>query len=351
MILTGKRFYYTFPDESLIKEDIFRDMNKILKEEMGVADKVITAAEEIERLITDDMKNRKKEYNDMIKHNILVGNLVYRAFNSFNLTINYCFIYLKDLNDYVESKKNGFFDSNSGFKKIGHGKKAKEFAMVSLNIPVISGKIDYGELFDSLQHEIEHIYQQSLKGDSYPNTGLYAKNVSDFSTNENNTARHMVSYLMYLSNPYEQDAYANGLYSSIVNTYGEDKNKTFDDLLKQSQAYDRLKKMKTYIEQLSIQSMQEEVENVLKGYKKSMKKSSPFGNSYLPSRYDNYNQFIKTMEKSLDRFETKVMKAFMLAKTRLMDDSNDSPKDVVESLHRKLLHPIDWQFFEVGKGF
>lgn len=336
MLITGKPFFFKFPD---LREEIYNEMNAILQEEMGIARKVRENAILVRDRILKDSKTREKVYDRKLSCNTKSGSIEMDLFGINNVLITYVLLFLKGKDEFEEAKENGSLDSTSScyIRKIGKG--TIYVASISLSIPIVSGTPNLQFMDDSIQHEVEHIYQQKMAVKTYPNTPLYQKSVQGFMLCPEGSLEHSVGYLIYLSNNYEQDAYANGLYASIISGYRS--GKTIDGLFRESQAYDRLAKMRQCITQVSDPKNKESLQTILYGYSSSMKASidgrMPFGDA---------SSFIKKMETSMRRFERKLMRVVMLAKSRIF-----TGKEANECiLHKELVHPVNWAFYQMGRG-
>lgn len=120
---------------------------------------------------------------------------------------------------------------------------------LTISIPAISGRIIMEpDIKDSLQHELEHIFQGkhgskyvTIKDSSYAN----ARNLLYSSDNDISK----LALIIYLSNLSEQDAYVNGLYSYLI-AQKEPMIKIKWDVIKNSEAYIHLTSIKEMIEKL-----------------------------------------------------------------------------------------------------
>lgn len=85
---------------------------------------------------------------------------------------------------------------------------------MGLTIPCVSGTIIKSETIDTIQHELEHIYQQVMMSKMFSDSMSYAKVKTNMcSENEliNKTAR-----LVYGCIKSEQDGFVNGLYAYLM---------------------------------------------------------------------------------------------------------------------------------------
>ena len=93
---------------------------------------------------------------------------------------------------------------------------------------VVGGNIDILKLFDDLQHEVNHVYEQDCIGNEYKNIDLNAYVMSNLYSKQDE--KRMPARLLYYGNPIEQDAFVNGLYGAVMaslknGVYPIDKNK------------------------------------------------------------------------------------------------------------------------------
>ena len=120
---------------------------------------------------------------------------------------------------------------------------------LTISIPAISGRIIMEpDIKDSLQHELEHIFQGKLGsknillGDcEYANARNLLYSTDDDISN--------LALIIYLGNTSEQDAYVNGLYSYLI-AQKEPMIKIKWDVIKNSEAYIHLTSIKEMIEKL-----------------------------------------------------------------------------------------------------
>ena len=138
----------------------------------------------------------------------------------------------------------------------------------------VYGEMDNTSLSDSLQHEIEHLFQYLKKQrDNIFNdkdTKLYNKAVELISNHPRDSFHYRIGQAVYLMFDAEQDAFVNGLYASVKNT---PKHIPIYEVMRRSDAYRQIDELRMFNEE--IQNPQffenEEVIECLKFLNKSGK--------------------------------------------------------------------------------
>ena len=120
---------------------------------------------------------------------------------------------------------------------------------LTISIPAISGRIIMEpDIKDSLQHELEHIFQGKLGSKNILlGDGEYANARNLLYSTDDDISN--LALIIYLGNTSEQDAYVNGLYAYLI-AQEEPMVKIKWDIVKSSEAYILLMRIKTIIEKL-----------------------------------------------------------------------------------------------------
>jgi hypothetical protein len=149
-------------------------------------------------------------------------------------------------------------------------------------------QIDWDNFIDSAQHEISHLYEQDRAGCNYPEQSLYLNFIPYL--DDNTYSKKAVAWIIYLSNPTEQKAYANGMYGTIM-------QRVRDGILPiergEIEAYKMLGLLYEYTDYINNEKNREEVIVVLSEYKQ-------YGWTLRKLR-NRAKESIKTFERELAR--------------------------------------------------
>jgi hypothetical protein len=222
-------------DKYLITEEY----NSLLNEELSISNRVKNAANYVTEIV---LMNISKEYH-------VVDNFDFIGKLPILFTIREC-------------------NTQEEYNKFPRGAHVNLKNLYIQNNRIYGATLDIGEatlngklleekfLFSSVFHEIEHLYQEYEKlikgegvfGKGLSKTGTRKQNLYDLVVNtgikQQNTYIRAVSWIFYLANYKEQDAYVNQLYAYMMNTKDLNLN-NFDSIYKQSEIYNILKYFKT----------------------------------------------------------------------------------------------------------
>ena len=182
-------------------------LKQIIKEELSVNNEVITIVQKICNKIIKTIptiegvnlknKNRvvKRKFN--IKETILNNSIMIQVTNYNFVTPDE--IYRNPKLDYETSTS-----SSDGGK----------YNFIFITCYSVNGKVDMKSLYDTVYHEVEHIFQ-AQKGNKQIKTfdALY-QILPEYLNCKNYSLKH-ASRVLYYSYTYEQDAFVNGLYGFI----------------------------------------------------------------------------------------------------------------------------------------
>lgn len=142
-----------------------------------------------------------------------------------------------------------------------------ENGKINLNIPKIYGDLDWSFLRDSLQHEIEHIYQRFKRGDdsnfNHNDKKLYDTAVI-LSMNCKSQIYRDLGNAVYLMFNAEQDAYVNGMYSAMKI---ETDPKLKQEIYYRSDAYRQFSFLNDYLIRLQTINNEKDIKELEKGLK------------------------------------------------------------------------------------
>ena len=152
---------------------------------------------------------------------------------------------------------------------------------------MISGTIDVYELADTIQHEVEHIYQ-SEKNDNYFKYSDILPYATDNLSCENDIVRN-VSNIIYYSSQFEEDGFVSGAYAYLQKFGPLPSYKN----LEETPAYKGYVTLKNSVEFISDPMNQPAVAKKCKQLKLT------------------YNKLLKMGEAGCDRFVRKIGKMFI----------------------------------------
>ena len=221
---------------SLFKFSEMEKFKKILSEEMGVADEVINMTNDVYALICESIKN--KEYaNDGT-------GTVTTSFKGCKITITYEYLNFNTPEEYK-------YASNG---KLGYGWSVfidRRLSLMRVQICAVSGTIQKGMALDTIQHEIEHIYQQCLSQKEFGDSLRYAGIRKDMESKDQSISK--AGRIMYGCLKSEQEGYANGLYSFLMSQHGP----KAENFLQKSPAWALYEEMKNILSEVKMNKVLE----------------------------------------------------------------------------------------------
>lgn len=183
----------------VLNEDFIR---KLIKEELGIHMEVVNVSNKVYNDIIEDMKTKDSKNNDICYTkqghvNCSLNNITFKVhYTCRNFLDNKI---IKDLD--IESLTEGgtvFFN--------------KKWMWVSVNIVALNGTVNKQEALNTIQHELEHVYQQIMSDKRIPgNDNQYMKMRSDMECSDE--TRRKVGRLVYLCYKSEQEGFINGTYA------------------------------------------------------------------------------------------------------------------------------------------
>lgn len=219
--------------------------NKILKEELGISDEITEKVNEFFNILENNISENFKKFE---KENYFSSYGGYLCFDFFGIKIG---ISYKCINYFTKEYYEKFGVESEGWSSFD-----KNYCVMGLFVPCISGTIIKNEVLDTIQHEFEHIYQQYLIGDNFSDSFAYSKVITNLNSNDEFTSK--VARLIYGCTKNEQDGYVNGMYAYMM-------------ALPEFFTYDAMKKTpcyKVYDEMVNIYNDFENNENFEKELKK-----------------------------------------------------------------------------------
>ena len=139
------------------------------------------------------------------------------------------------------------------------------------------------ELYDTIYHEVEHLYQTIKSGKSLNSNDseLYKLAIDAMSVNDNE-ALSVLGYVIYLSRRYEQTAYSHGLYGMLKSEQPQSRDE-INGIIPYSQLYSAYAKLKMCKEYISFNKENPQLMQGLKHFNK------------------NYNWFLKLVDRAIQQ--------------------------------------------------
>jgi hypothetical protein len=211
-----------------MKQNLFETkLNKFIVEELGISNDVtnetIKLSKEFTKII--DSNKQKQSINNDVKYseNTFVSNI-------FNEKVHVALVcyYFRDNETYQMYKNRGKID-DSGKSSVRILPNSRKIIRLTVECVKVNGTLQRG-FYDTLQHELTHIYQQLKANKNYPITDNYLMASSILSGNGTNNFEKNVALVFYFLGCGELTAYDNGLYQFLANS--EDNYKTDDEIMK-----------------------------------------------------------------------------------------------------------------------
>ncbi len=267
-----------------IEDELKEEIYELILEELTVNDEVHFASKAIENeiielskktsseIFTDGGGKRVFNFSETIfKENIKVH---------FNI-VNYNFKdghYFKNYND----KNYLNLECKSVYNLIGK----RPICICYINYASINFN-PLPKFYEDVYHELNHIFQQLQQQHTY-NDSLKYSIISTNIYSEDEVSRNCAE-IIYLSTPYEQDSYVSSVYNFVkhkIHSNNGDITK-IDDFLKESEAYNKIYRLKELFHNIS---------NNKEAYENEILKTYNF------KRWDRFNKHIRN---AIHRFEEK----------------------------------------------
>lgn len=219
-----------------LEETIHKIVKDVVNEELGINTTVTNTVYEIITKINNLSQNNYRyiSHTTKIKYPCKLISFDYSFIK--NMTIRIV-AHIFDFNDEEElarlkhNDRTAFFEMMSA--KTNSTSLHKNIFTVTINVIRINGKIDT-HVYEVLQHEIEHVFQLSLKnGRLTKRLDTYAK-YSSIMKNGNNLIKR-IAYIEYARFKFEIDAFINSLYVSLRQSHCHKEN--IDKVITQSSCY------------------------------------------------------------------------------------------------------------------
>jgi len=276
-------------NEELISNAVNNSLRKFLTEEQGIAILVDNESNRLAQIIRKDLKNASvvKEV-DYVKRS---NNFSTVVFDDFNLSVHYTFYNFQTFEAYERHMEEIEFGGSSSFME----------HTLSVNFLGISGEIDGKSFFDSIQHELSHIYDSKMKGASLitaKRKDLYNLSVQKMHSKLNGGFDKLLGEIVYFSFAEEQTAFVNGMYNLIM----QDIFTQPMEILHQSDAYKALKRLEYYNKVLN--SDLSDADN------------AELNAAIIDFKGRSIDWFKHQLQLTIHSFSKRIMRAFYLAKQK-----------------------------------
>lgn len=279
------------PKEYMILNEISLKINEAINEELGIADEVRDKSAKLR----DDVINRLKNIEKSI-----VESGVSEKKDNFQIEIANKKVFVQ-VHYYNFRDKTYYLNFIKKSGPIGHSSLSNDgrFNVILLNFYSISGYIDEKDLYDSIQHEVEHIFQQVKAKKTFGKSDLYLYAYKNLSNEQ--LENRILALISYMSNKFEQDGYINGLYAFLKDNY---KLMATRDDIKESPVYSKLTDL-IYAKDFLIKNknnvkLKEEIEYYQKNFNL------------------NYNEFIRLVTSSINDITKKIGRTIIKFKNDML---------------------------------
>lgn len=169
----------------------------------------------------------------------------------------------------------------------------------------VNNQFSIDSLYDSVAHELLHLFQAKQSKKVFSNAELYRK--EDEWKNTDNEFLNDFGHILYLSNRFEQDAFNHGLYVSLISC---DTLSDMDEVLRNSNIYGALSDITKRVEKLK------NVDNNDIKFKTALLELE---------KYMSFDKLLKFGEKTIERFNK------MLANTYTKAQKDWEKDNIIES--------------------
>lgn len=240
--------------------DLINEIKQCVNEELGINNDVVQASYRIIEELKEDMKNVPKMYFsniDVASHKL--GRFKTNAFGN-EINVTYRITNFRDKYYY-----------DLGRDKVTHYPNGFDYKNMTLMVDIlsISGKIDEKTCSDTIQHELEHLFQEIKRDKSFGEDELYKMANFLKTYYRNDPTAYKIGDLIYFSRQCENDAYVNGLYALLVDNYKNHHWPTAS-VIQGSDLYAGLKRMKENKQWLEQNKETEQVKELFKSINRNV---------------------------------------------------------------------------------
>ena len=215
--------------KSLLEGKTYNDVCNLITEELGINDQVVQTSHEIMEKIEQDIRLQYKQYFANVPGVSYIDSLITHIVFGKTLTIKYRYI------NYRDKSFSNRYDKEIMVLPNDFNLQTKT---LRLTIKAISGRINIHTYADTIQHEIEHYFQEDKIGYSFSNKMWY-KIAQKCKQRPKNSLVYMLGDMIYITLKCEEEAFTNGLYSSLTYNYTHEKLPTVE-IINDSPVYNAL---------------------------------------------------------------------------------------------------------------
>lgn len=209
------------------------DLKEIIKEELGILLEIVEISKKVYDNILVDIKKQPKVKSDTCS---IISGHVPCTLKDVHFNVYYTYRNFFDINVVNSIGVDALTEGGSGFI-------SKDFVVCNIDILGVSGNINKQMALSTIQHELEHLYQQISSNKRIPgNDMLYAKMRNDMEGDDE--TRYNAARLVYACYKSEQEGFINGTYAWCM--ADDSKTKPYDySEIKNSPAGKLYEEMKT----------------------------------------------------------------------------------------------------------
>lgn len=216
---------------------LFEDIRRVINEELGIHYGVSKLAYDVIQEIGKRIKTIPKQYFSNIPGaSYRIGSFPFEAFEK-TITVDFRYCNFRDKTYY-----------NNCINKINRFPNGFKLSTITLYVDIhaISGQIIETTFSDTVQHELEHFFQENKIGKSFSEDNKFYKAGIFIKKHfgKNDEAARRIGNMMYFSQKCENEAYVNGLYALLVNNYKKEGSPTCV-VLEQSPVYQGLLQLRS----------------------------------------------------------------------------------------------------------
>lgn len=202
---------------------MLNELRQVINEELGISSEVVNLSKRFYNEMIESLATPEK----VEKSEIMIKKTCSMRFSFDVVTVNSSIVYRNFLSkDYSKVYETPYVTDGGSFML------SKKMFFCFINFYGVCGTINKEKAMETIQHEIEHIYQQSRMGKDFGREEIYVQVKNDMRSTD--PIRQKVAKMLYYSFKSEQEGFANGLYGYIM-----DKNQPYtEDLLKESEAWE-----------------------------------------------------------------------------------------------------------------
>lgn len=201
---------------------LLEELRKVIKEELGISDKVT----EISKMLFSEIMDRIPTVEEKEKNDVMIKKEFSLTFSVDGAKINCGVAYRNFLSKDFSKIYNTSYITDGSSVRISN-----KIFFCFINVFAVCGTLNKEKAMETIQHEVEHIFQQIRTGHSFGGDQLYGKIKTDMESGYKN--RSKVARLLYYTLKPEQEGFINGLYAFLMDSM----EPYTEELLKKSETW------------------------------------------------------------------------------------------------------------------